>query len=140
MSAAVAAPPAASSCNAAAAPAAGAAAADPRDAFACKDPHSVRVVDSHMAEALERDAALVVAAAVERHKQLKDVAQFVCAGLSKLHPSGARAADGVFHCVCGKSFASAVSHETRQYLHLKVDSVHVIVWKSKDSPFHAHDG
>ncbi|KIZ01043.1 Dynein light chain, flagellar outer arm, partial [Monoraphidium neglectum] len=99
--------------------------ADPRSDYACKDQHSVRVIDSHMPEDLERDVLLVSAAAVERHRQLKDVAQFVKQGMQRLHPGGNRAADGVYHCAVGKSFASAVSHEVRQYIHLRVDSIHV---------------
>ena len=31
--------------------------------------------------------------------------------------------------------AACVSHETREYLHLKVDQLHIIIWKSKDTPF-----
>ena len=31
--------------------------------------------------------------------------------------------------------AACVSHETREYLHIKVDQLHIIIWKSKDTPF-----
>jgi dynein light chain LC8-type len=33
--------------------------------------------------------------------------------------------------------AGAISHEARQYIHIKVDTLHVVLWKSKDNPFHA---
>jgi hypothetical protein len=87
---------------------------DPRDEYACKEPHAVRVLDSHMPEALERDAALVAAAAVERHGAkggagaLKDVARFVVAGVERLSAAAGRRspAAGAYHCVVGKSFAS----------------------------------
>ena len=36
-------------------------------------------------------------------------------------------------CVC--LHAACVSHETREYFHLKVDQLHIIIWKSKDTPF-----
>jgi hypothetical protein len=29
----------------------------------------------------------------------------------------------------------AISHEARQYIHIKVDTYHLVLWKSKDSPF-----
>lgn len=35
--------------------------------------------------------------------------------------------------------AGGISHETRQCILLKVDVYHVLLWKSKDSPFHASD-
>jgi hypothetical protein len=31
--------------------------------------------------------------------------------------------------------AACVTHETREYCHLKVDQLHIIIWKSKDTPF-----
>lgn len=35
--------------------------------------------------------------------------------------------------------AGSVSHETRQFIHLKVDTYHIVLWKSKDTPFHVTD-
>lgn len=31
--------------------------------------------------------------------------------------------------------AGAISHETRQFIQLKVDTYHILLWKSKDTPF-----
>lgn len=31
--------------------------------------------------------------------------------------------------------AAAISHETRYYIHLQVDTVHIVLFKSKDNPF-----
>jgi hypothetical protein len=31
--------------------------------------------------------------------------------------------------------AACVTHETKEYCHLKVDQLHIIIWKSKDTPF-----
>lgn len=31
--------------------------------------------------------------------------------------------------------AAAISHETRYYIHLQVDTVHLVLYKSKDNPF-----
>lgn len=53
----------------------------------------------------------------------------------KKYPSNGRATDGVYHCIVGRNFASAISHETRFYIHLVVETLHVILFKSKDCPF-----
>lgn len=37
--------------------------------------------------------------------------------------------------MCTPLCAACVSHETREYLHIKVDQLHIIIWKSKDTPF-----
>lgn len=58
---------------------------------------------------------------------MKDVAQFAKVELDRLHPPGR--AEGVFHAIVGKSFASAVGHETRAYIHLKVEQLNVILWQ-----------
>ncbi len=34
---------------------------------------------------------------------------------------------------CCVACSGAVSHETRHYIHLRVDSYNIILWKSKDS-------
>jgi len=72
----------------------GAAAADPRDAYSAKEQHAVCIVESHMQEALERDVIMVATAAVERHKQLKDIARFIQKGISALHPGGNKVRGG----------------------------------------------
>jgi len=35
--------------------------------------------------------------------------------------------------------AGAVSHETRRMIHLKVDTLHVVLWKAKEAPFQDAD-
>lgn len=56
----------------------------------------------------EKHAVLVATAAVDKHKQLKDVAQFIKHEMDKKFPA-AKATEGVYHCVVGKSFASKCS-------------------------------
>jgi dynein light chain LC8-type len=48
---------------------------------------------------------VVATAAVDKHKQLKDVAQFVKHEMDHKFPAS-KATEGVYHCVVGKSFAS----------------------------------
>lgn len=39
----------------------------------------------------------------------------------------------------GRFFSGAISHETHQYIKLRIGTFHVILWKSKDSPFHFNE-
>ena len=74
-------------------------------------------------------------AAFDKHAQYKDVAQAIKKGYDLRYPSSGKATDGVYHALVGKHFGASLSHETNQYVHLKVDLHDVIVFKSKDSPF-----
>lgn len=73
--------------------------------------------------------------AFDKHTQYKDVAQAIKKGYDARYPSSGLATDGVYHAVVGKRFGASFSHETHQYIHLKVDLNDVIIFKSKDSPF-----
>ena len=53
----------------------------------------------------------------------------------KRYPTSKKAIDGVYHCLVGTNFASAVGHETRFFIHMQVDLLHIVLWKSRDSPF-----
>jgi len=35
--------------------------------------------------------------------------------------------------------AASISHETRSYVHLRIDLYHFIIFKSKDSPFEVNE-
>lgn len=48
---------------------------------------------------------IVATAAVDKHKQLKDVAQFIKHEMDHKFPA-TKATEGVYHCAVGKSFAS----------------------------------
>ena len=63
------------------------------------------------------------------------MAQAIKKGYDARYPSSGLATDGVYHVVAGKHFGASFSHETHQYIHLKVDTHDVIIFKSKDSPF-----
>ena len=82
-----------------------------------------------------RLAAQEACAAFDKHAQYKDVAQAIKKGYDLRYPSSGKATDGVYHALVGKHFGASLSHETNQYVHLKVDLHDVIVFKSKDSPF-----
>ncbi|MEW5302017.1 MAG: hypothetical protein WDW38_008647 [Sanguina aurantia] len=101
--------------------------------------HNYKIVSSYMPESFESDAIHTALVAVDKHKQLKDVAFYIKHEYDRKYPGSGKATEGVYHCIVGKSFASAVSHETRQFIHLKVDTHHIILWKSKDTPFHVGD-
>eukprot|EP00873_Tetraselmis_striata_P005312 jgi/Tetstr1/425576/TSEL_015997.t1 len=93
------------------------------------------IVESHMTTEFEKDAVQFSLEAFHTYKHMKDVAGHIKRSYDKKYPSNGKATDGVYHCVVGKNFASAISHETRFYVHLMVETLHVILWKSKDSPF-----
>lgn len=99
--------------------------------------HVVKVVSSLMPQSFESDAIEIATVAVDKYKQLKDISFYIKEQYDKKYPGSGKATEGVYHCIVGKSFASAVSHETRQFIHLKIDYFNIILWKSKDSPFHA---
>eukprot|EP00803_Ostreobium_quekettii_P004367 evm.model.scf_394.3 EVM.evm.TU.scf_394.3 scf_394:36694-39325(+) len=101
--------------------------------------HSVVIVDNHMTSEHEEAAVAVALEAVDRHHHLKDIAFHVKTAYDRRYPGSGKATEGVYHCVVGSNFASAVSHEKRQYIRLVVDTLHIVLWKSKDSPFHFHE-
>ncbi|KAG2489644.1 hypothetical protein HYH03_011923 [Edaphochlamys debaryana] len=97
--------------------------------------HYYKIITSYMPESFEQDAVQIALIAVDKYRQLKDIAFYIKHEYDKKYPGSGKATEGVYHCIVGKSFASAVSHETRQFIHMKVDTYHVILWKSKDTPF-----
>ena len=72
--------------------------------------HTVKVVESHMASSYEQSAVDVCLEAVHKFKQYKDIASHVKHQFDKKYPGSGKATEGVFHCVCGKNFASKPSH------------------------------
>uniref|UniRef100_A0A061RAZ4 Dynein light chain n=1 Tax=Tetraselmis sp. GSL018 TaxID=582737 RepID=A0A061RAZ4_9CHLO len=97
--------------------------------------YKTSVISSHMTTAHEKDAIQFSLEGYHTYRHLKDIAQYIKEAYDKKYPSSGKATDGVYHCVVGRNFASAISHETRFYVHLMVETLHVILWKSKDSPF-----
>lgn len=122
--------------------------------------HTVKTIESHMTSTYADSATAISLEAVHKYKQYKDVAFHVKHQMDKKYPSSGKATEGVFHCVCGSNFASehscsaswnnfsklsltdlylyaaaAISHETRFYIHLQVDTLHIVLFKSKDNPF-----
>lgn len=68
--------------------------------------HSVKVIESHMASSYEESAIDVCLEGVHKYKQYKDIASHVKHQFDKKYPGSGKATEGVFHCVCGKNFAS----------------------------------
>ena len=50
-----------------------------------------------------------------------------------------KATTGVFHCVCGRSFAAACTYETHYSMWFNVQCpdavISVLLWRSKDNPY-----
>lgn len=72
-----------------------------------KERHSCKIVHSQMPSTYEQDAMFVCLSGVDKYKALKDIAQYIKQEYDKKYPSNGKATDGVYHCVVGKSFASA---------------------------------
>ncbi|KAF5826075.1 dynein 11 kDa light chain, flagellar outer arm, partial [Dunaliella salina] len=104
--------------------------------YQLKNPHSFKIISSYMPESFEVDAINTALIAVDKYTQLKDVALYIKQEYDRKYPGSGKATEGVYHCIVGKSFASAISHETRQFIQLKVDTYNILLWKSKDTPFH----
>lgn len=68
--------------------------------------HTVKVVESHMTSTYEDSAISICLEAVHKNKHYKDIAFYVKHQMDKKFPSSGKATEGVFHCVCGKNFAS----------------------------------
>ena len=68
--------------------------------------HTVKVIESHMASNYEESAVGIALEAVHKFKQYKDIASHVKHQFDKKYPGSGKATEGVFHCVCGKNFAS----------------------------------
>lgn len=68
--------------------------------------HTIRVIESHMASSYEESATGIALEAVHKFKLYKDIASHVKHQFDKKYPGSGKATEGVFHCICGKSFAS----------------------------------
>lgn len=68
--------------------------------------HNYKIVSSYMPESFESDAIHTALVAVDKHKQLKDVAFYIKHEYDRKYPGSGKATEGVYHCIVGKSFAS----------------------------------
>ena len=68
--------------------------------------HTFRVIESHMISSYEESATGIALEAVHKFKHYKDIASHVKHQFDKKYPGSGKATEGVFHCICGKSFAS----------------------------------
>ena len=63
----------------------------------------------------------------------------ICCVVGARYPSDGKATTGVFHVVCGRSFAAACTYETHYSIWFTVTCpdcvVSVLLWRSKDNPY-----
>ena len=74
--------------------------------YQLKEQHYYKVVSSYMPESFEHDAIQISLIAVDKYKQLKDIAFHIKHEYDKKYPGSGKATEGVYHCIVGKSFAS----------------------------------
>lgn len=68
--------------------------------------HTYKVVESYMPSDYEQTAVEVSLEGVHKHRQYKDIACHIKQQFDKRYPSSGKATEGVYHCICGKNFAS----------------------------------
>lgn len=97
----------------------------------------IEVVTTDMSEEMVADLkATVIDVFSKEPKAHKDVASQIKAQYDIKHPPlDNKATSGVFHCIVGRNFACSVTHETHFACLLKVGTVNVLIFRSKDSPF-----
>ena len=100
-----------------------------------KKVRTVKVLSSTLEPDGLKDAIEVCVSAFDRARNPKDLAQVIKREYDKRYPSELKATSGVWHCLVGSNFGCSVAHETRCYLHLSVGKEHIILFRSKDSPF-----
>ena len=97
---------------------------------------TVKILKSDMSEEMIADIIVVTQTVMGKHKLHKDLATAVKMGFDAKHPpADNKATSGVWHCVCGHSFAVSVTHETRYACYWEACNLKFLLWKSKDSPF-----
>ena len=69
--------------------------------------HALQIVESHMPSAKEKAAIEIAVQAVDRNKQLMDIASYIKTHYDKAYPGSGKATEGVYHAMCGTHFASA---------------------------------
>ncbi len=68
--------------------------------------HHYKIITSYMPESFEQDAVQIALIAVDKYRQLKDIAFYIKHEYDKKYPGSGKATEGVYHCIVGKSFAS----------------------------------
>ena len=74
--------------------------------------HTYKIVTSFMSESFEQDAINISIVALDKYKTLKEVAFYIKQQYDRKYPGSGKAAEGVYHCAVGKSFASASLFQT----------------------------
>lgn len=97
----------------------------------------IEVVNTDMSEEMVADLkATVIDVFSKGPKAHKYMASQIKAQYDIKHPPlDNKATSGVFHCIVGKNFACSVTHETHFACLLKVGSINILLFRSKDSPF-----
>ena len=74
--------------------------------YQLKESHSCKILNSYMPESFEQDAIAICTVAVDKFKQLKDIAFHIKHEYDHKYPGSGKATEGVYHCIVGKSYAS----------------------------------
>ena len=70
--------------------------------------HAVQIIESHMPQRKEKAGIEIAINAMEKNKQLMDIASHIKTQYDKQYPGSGKATEGVYHAMCGTHFASTL--------------------------------
>lgn len=68
--------------------------------------HSYKVLESYLPFEYENSAVDISLLGVHKYKAYKDIAAHIKREYDSRYPGSGKATEGVYHCICGKNFAS----------------------------------
>ena len=110
----------------------GEAAAAPSETF------DIKMLKTDMEESKVAFLKALTEEAFKKSPVPKDVAALIKEKFqAEYPPADNKATSGVYHCVAGTNFACSVTAETGCSAYWSCNGVHMLLYKSKDSPFGA---
>ena len=71
--------------------------------------HTFKVLESYLPYDYENSAVDISLTGVHKYKAYKDIAAHIKREYDSKYPGSGKATEGVYHCICGKNFASELS-------------------------------
>ena len=100
--------------------------------------YDIKMLKTDMPESMVTFLKALTEEAFKKSPVPKDVAAHVKAKFeAEYPPADNKATSGVYHCVAGTNFACSVTAETGCSAYWSCNGVHMLLYKSKDSPFGA---
>lgn len=81
------------------------------------------VKSADMEEAAQKEAIDCAVAAVEQHREVKDIAEYIKKQFDRNHGAS-------WHCIVGSNFGSYVTHEANHFIYFYLDQRAILLFKS----------